>query len=76
MTDFLLLTIESEYAALSKSLRGIIPLLDLFNELYEVISFKELRPKIYYTKLKGNKGFIHLFKSPKMIPSTKHIALV
>ena len=74
-TEITLSTTESEYVALSQSLRDVIPLLGLLNELREIIPSEQQKPKVHCTIFEDNKGCIDLVKSPKMRPRTKHIAL-
>ena len=75
MTEITLSTTESEYAALSQSMRDVIPLLDLLKEPSLVIPSEDATPKIHCTIFEDNKGCIDLVKAPKMRPRTKHIAL-
>ena len=74
-TEITLSTTESEYVALSQSLRDVIPLLGLLGELKKVIPTEDSSPKIHCTVFEDNKGCIDLASSPKMRPRTKHIAL-
>ena len=73
-TEITLSTTESEYVALSHSLRDVIPLIGLLNEL-QVIPEKENPPEVHCRIFEDNKGCIDLVKAPKMRPRTKHIAL-
>ena len=47
MTEITLSTTESEYAALSRSMRDVIPLLDLLKELSDVIPSVDTTPNIH-----------------------------
>ena len=75
MTEITLFTTESEYVALSQSMRDVIPLLDLLKELSDVIPSEDTTPKIHCTIFEDNKGCIDLVKAPKMRPRTTHIAI-
>ena len=74
-TEITLSTTESEYVALSQSMRDVIPLLDLLKELGEAIPSEDATPNIHCTIFEDNKGCIDLVTAPKMRPRTKHIAL-
>ena len=74
-TEIALSTTESEYIALSNSLRDVIPLINLLQELRFVIPHQEALPNVHCTVFEDNKGCIELVKSPKMRPRTKHIGL-
>ena len=74
-TEIALSTTESEYIALSQSLRDVIPLLGLLSELEKVIPSKKDTPKIHCTVFEDNKGCIDLVNVPRMRPRTKHIGL-
>ena len=74
-TEIALSTTESEYIALSQSMRDVIPLMGLLNELQPVISFSSTSPVIRCNIFEDNKGCIDLVTTPKIRPRTKHIAL-
>jgi len=74
-TEIALSTTESEYIALSQSLRDVIPLIGLLRELQSVLSIPINPPKVHCTIFEDNKGCIDLVNAPKMRPRTKHIAL-
>ena len=74
-TEIALSTTESEYIALSQSLRDVIPLMGLLTELQPAISFSVNVPTVHCTVFEDNKGCIDLVKVPKIRPRTKHIAL-
>ena len=74
-TEIALSTTESEYIALSQSLRDAIPLIELLRELKETIPFTDTIPKVHCVIFEDNKGCIELVKTPRMRPRTKHIAL-
>ena len=74
-SEIALSTTESEYIALSQSLRDVIPLIGLLNELQPVLSFTSDMPTVHCTIFEDNKGCIDLVNIPKIRPRTKHIAL-
>ena len=74
-TEIALSTTESEYIALSQSLRDVIPLISLLKELQSVLSFTSDTPTVHCTVFEDNKGCIDLVNVPKIRPRTKHIAL-
>ena len=74
-TEIALSTTESEYIALSQSLRDVIPLINLLREMQSVLSFTTDTPTVHCTIFEDNKGCIDLVNSPKMRPRTKHIGL-
>ena len=73
--EIALSTTESEYIALSQSLRDVIPLIGLLRELQRSIPFEPATPKIHCTIHEDNEGCIDLVETPRMRPRTKHIAL-
>ena len=74
-TEIALSTTESEYIALSQSMRDVIPLLDLINELMNVIKMERTAPIVHCTVFEDNNSCIELVKCPKMRPRTKHISI-
>ena len=74
-TEIALSTTESEYIALSQSLRDVIPLMNLLSELQDVFPKGKETPIINVTVFEDNKGCIELVNTPKMRPRTKHIGL-
>ena len=74
-TEIALSTTESEYIALSQSLRDVIPLLNLLRELHGVIPRSDESPVVHCTVHEDNKGCIDLVENPRIRPRTKHIAL-
>ena len=67
-------TTESEYIALSQSLRDVLPLMELLKEVKNTIPSEDKIPIIHYTIFEDNKGCIYIVKTPRMRPRTKHIA--
>ena len=74
-TEIALSTTESEYIALSQSLRDVIPLMNLLQELEKIFPSSADTPKMHCTVFEDNKGCINLVNVPKMRPRPKHIGL-
>ena len=74
-TEIALSTTEAEYIALSQSLRDVIPLIALLEELQQSITFDPSTPVIHCKVHEDNQGCIDLVETPRMRPRTKHIAL-
>ena len=74
-TEIALSTTESEYIALSQSLRDAIPLIGFLKEIQLVIPNSKETPTIHCSIFEDNKGCIDLVNTPRMRPRTKHIAL-
>ena len=74
-TEIALSTTESEYIALSQSLRDVLPLMKLLKEIRNTIPSEDKPPTVHCTIFEDNKGCIDLVKIPRMRPRTKHIAL-
>jgi hypothetical protein len=73
-TEIALSTTESEYIALSTSLREVIPLMELIKELEGVgFAINIERPRVYCEAFEDNEGALEMARSPKMRPRTKHI---
>ena len=75
MTEITLSITESEYVALSQSMRDVIPLLDLLKEISEVITSEDTTPKVHCIIFEDNKGYIDLVSTLKIRPRIKRIAL-
>ena len=74
-SEIALSTTESEYIALSQSLRDALPLMELLKELQTAIPKTDESPTIHCSIFEDNMGCIDLVKTPRMRPRTKHIAL-
>ena len=74
-TETSLPTTEEKYIALSQSLREIIPLLGLLNEIKRHFSVIMDLSKIKCTVFEDNKSCIQLAKAPRMNLQTKYIVL-
>ena len=74
--EIALSTLEAEYIALSSSLRELIPLRRLLQEIGERLELPFCNPAmVHSTIFEDNNGAIGLATSPKMTPRTKHIAV-
>ena len=74
-TEISLSTTESEYIALSQSLRDVIPFMNIVKELNKRYNSQILKPVIRCQLFEDNNGALTLAKDPKYRPRTKHIAL-
>lgn len=73
-TQVALSTTEAEYIALSKSLRDMIPVMELLKELKKKgFSIYSACPTVYCKAFEDNSGAMELARIPKMCPRTKHI---
>jgi hypothetical protein len=73
-TEVVLSTTESEYVGLSESLRIAIVLMNLLKEMKEHgVELPTTKPTVYCKLFEDNAGAIHIAKSPKMRPRTRHI---
>ena len=74
-TEISLSTTESEYIALSHSLREAIPMMTFLEEIKRVLPMDLERPKLHCKVFEDNNSCIELAKCPKLRPRTKHIGL-
>ena len=76
-TEIALSTLHSEYAALSHSVRSLLPLKILIKEVidYLGIDCENLKFVSSSTVYDNNNGAIVVETSPSMTPSSKHIAV-
>jgi hypothetical protein len=73
-TEVVLSTTESEYVGLSESLCIAIVLMNLLKEMKEHgVELPTTKPTVYCKLFEDNAGAIHIAKSPKMRPRTRHI---
>jgi hypothetical protein len=73
-TEVALSSTESEFIALSHTLRNTIPLMELLKELQtKKIGIPHTTPGIHCKVFEDNSGAIEIAKVPKMRPRTKHI---
>ena len=76
-TQVALFTTEAEYVALSTSLRGAIPIMNLLNELKKRIFISNASSaKIYCKEFEDNSGVLEMVRVPKMQPRTKHLNMI
>ncbi len=76
LTKITLSTTEAEYVSLSSSLRQVIPLISLLEELHKVMNSTYLKPTtVHCTIFEDNIGALKLARVPTMRPRTKHIGL-
>ena len=76
-TEIALSTVHSEYVALSHSVRALLPLKSLTKEVNDnlVIDCDNLKFLSSSTVYEENNGAIVVATSPRMTPSSKHIAV-
>ena len=74
-TEISLSSTESEYIALSHSMRETTPMITLLQELKEILPIEDTTPKIHCTIFEDNNSCIEMVKCPKMRPRTKYIGL-
>jgi hypothetical protein len=75
-SDVALSTTESEYSAVSTSLREVIHLMQLIDEV-KTIGWKtfEGKPTVHCKVFEDNAGALEMVRLPKMRPRTKHICV-
>ncbi len=67
-------TTEAEYIAMSMAFCGIIPIMDLIQEVKDChIPVICSKPHIYWNVFEDNVGALELARLPKLRPHTKHI---
>ena len=74
-TEIALSTTEAEYIALSQSMRDLIPIRSVLEELTMILGLKIDIPITHSTVFEDNNGALELAKEPKYRPRTKHIAI-
>lgn len=74
-TEIALSTTEAEYIELSQSMREVIPMMQLMEEVHNYMDIPLRKPIVKCTVFEDNNGALELAKTPKMRPRTKHIAL-
>jgi hypothetical protein len=73
-TEIALSSTEAEYIALSESMRSVLPLMSIVEEMHSYgIKLQVGTPKVYCKVFEDNSGAIELSKVPKIRPRTKHI---
>ena len=67
-------TLHAEYVALSQSLRDLIPLKDLIQEVVDALGLpSDVKYVSHSTVFEDNQGAISLARCPRMTPRAKHI---
>jgi hypothetical protein len=67
---------EAEYIALSLSMRELIPICALVQEMATAMNYtKELNIRAHSKVFEDNNGALTLVKAPSMTPRSKHIAV-
>ena len=74
-TQCALSTMESEYIALSQSMRDLIPFLDYIQEMDDIFDQTTDLPNVHCSLFEDNNGALELAKTPRYRPRTKHIAV-
>ena len=74
-TEIALSTVKAEYIALSSSLREVIPLMTVMDELNEVFPLLMEKPQFYCKVWEDNQSCNAMATLQKFTPRTKHIAL-
>ena len=64
---------ESEYTGLSYSIREIIPIINIMEEITEYHSLPAIQPKLHLKVYQDNTGAIEMANNPKYRPRTKHL---
>ncbi len=69
-----LFTTEAEYIAMSQSLRDVIPIMGLLQEIRKQnCNVLCTQPYVYWKVFEDNSGALELTRLPKLCPRTKHI---
>jgi hypothetical protein len=75
-TETALSSTESEYMALSQTLREVLPLLRLVKELSAAgFDLSTATTRIHCKVFEDNSGALEMARTPKMCPRTKHMNL-
>ena len=74
-TEIALSTTESEYVALSQSMRDVIPMMNILEEFKQVLFIPDIPPIVKCKVFEDNTSCIKVATAPSMTPRTKHIAL-
>jgi hypothetical protein len=73
-TEIALSSTESDYISLSQSLRDVLPLIRLINELHKNgFKYNSQKPVLHCTLFEDNNGAIEMANTPKIRPRRKHI---
>jgi hypothetical protein len=75
-TEIALSTTETDYIALSQSMREVLPIMWLLQEAHDHgIPVLTKPPKIHCKVFEDNEGAIEIAKVPKMRPRTNHLKI-
>jgi hypothetical protein len=74
-SEIALSTTEAEYISLSTSLRDLIPMRTIIQELSSICQISIASANTYSTVFEDNKGCVDLIAAPTMRPRTRHIAI-
>ena len=75
-TEIALSTTEAEYIALSQSMRDLLPMKALFQEVGNTLGFDgSQQVQSVSTVFEDNNGALSMATSKKMLPRTKHLAI-
>jgi hypothetical protein len=73
-TEIAMSSTESEYIALSQSLREVLPMMELAKELAKAgFNLGTETPKVQCKAFEDNSGALEMAQTPKMSPRTKHL---
>ncbi len=73
-TEIALSSTESEYVALSQSMREVLPMMNMIQELADHgFHFNTSTPKVHCKAFQDNSGAIEMANVPKFRPRTKHM---
>jgi hypothetical protein len=74
-SEIALSTTEAEYISLSQSLRELIPMRTIIQELSSVYNIPPQEATAYSTVFEDNKGCVDLIAAPTMRPRSRHISI-
>ena len=77
-TEIAVSTMEAEYVAMSTAMRDLLPMMDIFHEVFTSIGLKEIdEQSIISTVWEDNAGALKLgqIEPPKITPMSKHYSL-
>ena len=66
---------EAEYIALSTSMKEVLSLMQLMNEINKIFKISTPKPKIHCKVFEDNESCISMAKRRKFSPRTKHIGI-
>ena len=74
-TEIALSTTEAEYIVLSQSMRDLIPLRGVLQELAKVLHISDKVPTTHSSVFEDNKGALELARESKYRPRTKYVSI-